>query len=103
MTWLLFVVCALAVFRVAHMVALEEGPFALFERLRTWAFLRHRTTWIARGLNCPLCISLWVGLLIAPLMLWQTAPWWLWWPVLGLALSGVTVLIEKVRDRDTAA
>jgi hypothetical protein len=34
MSWLLFVLGALATFRLAHLVSRERGPFAIFGRLR---------------------------------------------------------------------
>jgi hypothetical protein len=61
----------LAIYRIAFMVAREEGPFDVFDRLRRWAndalparASHNRVTphWIARGLACPLCISWWLAL-----------------------------------------
>lgn len=61
---------ALAVYRVAFMIAREEGPWDIFDRLRARAALlpvetvgnRTRPHWIQRGLGCPLCISWWLAL-----------------------------------------
>lgn len=62
----------LAVYRLAFMVAREEGPFDVFDRLRLAAQRlpsipdtqpnRLRPHWIARGIGCPLCISWWLAL-----------------------------------------
>lgn len=65
------IAATLAIYRIAFMVAREEGPFDVLERLRSWAYNRlpakvgqNRVTphWIARGLACPLCISWWLAL-----------------------------------------
>ena len=59
-----------AVYRVAYMIAREEGPFDMFDRLRLSVSRlpaktsgnRTRPHWIQRGLGCPLCISWWLAL-----------------------------------------
>lgn len=58
------VTTALAAWRVAHMVAREEGPAALFERLRETT---DDDTTLGRGLRCPLCVGFWAALLLAAL------------------------------------
>jgi Protein of unknown function (DUF1360) len=66
------------VFRVARMVAYEEGPFEVFTRLRNRFVVDN---WIGRGLRCPLCIGFWLALIAA---LWlQASPLVAWW--LGIA------------------
>lgn len=71
---------AFAVYRLAFMIAREEGPFDVFDRLRTRAARlpvefqsgefanRTRPHWIQRGLGCPLCISWWLALPAAMLV-----------------------------------
>jgi hypothetical protein len=49
----------LAAYRVARMLALEEGPFALFDR---WRNLFLNDNWIGRGMRCPLCLGFWLAL-----------------------------------------
>lgn len=51
-------VLVLATWRVAHMVAREEGPFALFERLRATS---DPHTTLGRGIRCPLCVGAWAA------------------------------------------
>jgi hypothetical protein len=56
----------LAVYRVAFLIAYEEGPFALAERLRSWVVQRWGgKSWQGRGIACPLCISFWLAFLTA--------------------------------------
>jgi hypothetical protein len=76
---LIFALAALAVYRAARMLADEEGPFSLFARLRG-AVDPDQRTWVGRGLNCPLCIGLWLAL---PVALALSTDWLLWW--FGLA------------------
>lgn len=53
-------VCSLATYRVVRLIAIEEGPFRLAQRLRNVADPDQKT-WIGRGLACPWCLSFWIG------------------------------------------
>ncbi len=66
--WLLLAL--LASYRAALLITQEDGPFALAEQLRTWAFHRHRDTWIERGVNCIACVSFWAACAAAALVIW---------------------------------
>jgi hypothetical protein len=86
-TWLDFVLWSLAVWRLAHLLVYEDGPWAICARLRLRAgigyvvsqdangqpiSLRVANGVLAEALTCVWCLSVWcaVGLL------------WLWsWPV----------------------
>lgn len=94
MNVLTFVLVALAIYRVAHLLALEDGPGWLFLRWRHLLqrkFIRHGR-WIAEGVFCPLCIAFWLGWLGALLL---PAEDWRWYAVHSLALSSVTVILQK--------
>lgn len=56
-----FILCAFAAYRIARMLAQEEGAFEIFERIRA-RFDPAQETWVGRGLNCQLCIGFWVSL-----------------------------------------
>lgn len=89
---LTFLIAALAVYRIAILIATEEGPFSVFEKLRAWAErLPLANNWIARGLACPLCISFWAGF-VASVVFYQSLPQYI---LTALALSAVTVVIHK--------
>jgi hypothetical protein len=83
-----FVVAVLGVYRVTHLLAAEDGPFALVAALRE----RAGAGFIGQLLDCFNCLSLWVA---APFALVLTPRWeerlgaW-------LALSGAAVLLHKV-------
>ena len=80
-----FVLAALTVYRISRMITDEEGPFAVFSRVRG---LAQPDTWIGRGLECIMCVSVWVAL---PIALYIGGDWLLTWP----ALSAVTTVIRK--------
>ena len=84
---LTFALAALAVYRLSRMLTDEDGPFEAFTRLRG---LARPDTWIGRGLECIMCMSVWVALLAA---LYIDLTWTL--PLTWLALSAITVLIRK--------
>lgn len=78
----------LAVWRLTHLLALEDGPADLVFRLRTW--LGNRA--MGRAMDCFYCLSVWIalpfGLLLAVSWLDRTLGW--------LALSGAACLLEKL-------
>jgi hypothetical protein len=55
-----FLLALLGVYRLSHMIAMEDGPFDMFAELRDAVGQR---TWIGRGLHCVLCVSFWASLL----------------------------------------
>lgn len=90
MTALWFFVGVLATYRIARMLAMEDGPFDLFSTLREKVGQR---TWIGRGLHCTLCISFWAAwlvVLLLPLSSWQE------YVNVSLAVSGGVVIVHKV-------
>lgn len=84
---MLFILAALAVYRLSRMITDEEGPFSIFTKLRT-AF--PPVDWIGRGLECIMCVSFWVALPFACYVDWTWTT-----PLTWLALSSVTVIIRK--------
>lgn len=98
------VIAALAVYRVAFMVAREEGPADVFDRLRLAAAKlpseqvgnRTRAHWIQRGLGCPLCISWWLALPAALCVSWALSLPLV--AVLGLwpAIAGLCLLMYQI-------
>lgn len=86
------ILAALATYRLARLIADEEGPWSVFSRLRD---LTPEQSNLRRGIECIMCVSVWAA---APVALWLGAfgdiPWRLA-PLTWLALSAVTVLIRK--------
>src|SRR5450755_2477490 len=86
-----FIVFALAVWRVTHLLAAEDGPGGLLSRLRLAA---GRGFW-GSLLDCFYCLSLWVALPFA----WVLAAGWGERAALWLALSGAACLAERIGAR----
>lgn len=95
-----FMIVALAVWRITHMVNEEDGPFDVIVKLRMklgteydWENNEVGTTWISTGVLCHMCVSFWVGLLGA-LVLVNPANV-LTFFVVGLALSAMSCFINS--------
>ncbi len=86
-----FVLCALAIWRVTHLLAEEDGPWDLIAHLRGWL----GSNILGRLMDCFYCLSLWISL---PLAIWLSSGW------IGLlihwqALSGAACLLEKATQK----
>lgn len=66
--WIWLAAGILASYRVARMLAVEEGPFALFERVRARLGGEEQATWLGRGVACPLCIGFYISFVMALLV-----------------------------------
>lgn len=82
------VLAALAVYRLAELVAIDDGPGRLFARLRAWAGA-HPARAVRENLgalvHCPYCVGVWAALLIGALVWWPTPAGDGFLLVLGLA------------------
>ena len=83
-----FVLCALAVWRITHLLAEEDGPWELIVRLRK----RVGNGFLGRLLDCFYCLSLWIAAPIAA----AVTPALHDFPLLWLALSGAACLLEQL-------
>lgn len=91
---LLCALALLAVVRVAHMLALEDGPFDAFSRIRERV---GQGTWVGRGLHCALCLGFWAAFAMAWLLRpADPAAFLLAW----LGLAGGQLLIHKAVYHD---
>lgn len=86
-----FVIGTLATWRVASMLTREEGPYALFSRLRGPEPARG----LRGALHCFYCASVWVAAPVARFV----APWSLRSVVIWLALSGGACLLDRATQR----
>lgn len=96
--WLL---SALAVYRLAQLVSIDDGPADLFLRLRAWAGSMdlgpdgRAATNLGRLLACPYCTGVWLALPCALLALCPTVAGDIALAVLGLA--GAQAWLEGTR------
>lgn len=87
MSYFLFLVGSLGVWRLTHLLAAEDGPWDLVVRLRRAA---GHGVW-GRLLDCFYCLSLWVAAPFAAALGDGTRSRLLLWP----ALSAAAILIER--------
>lgn len=90
-----FLLGSLAVWRITHLLGIEDGPGEILERMR-----RRLGRGLLRGLfDCFYCLSLWVAFafVFAFGETWQTRL--LLWP----ALSAAAILLERVTTRGQRA
>jgi hypothetical protein len=92
MNFVVAVVAALAVWRVAHFLHAEDGPWDAAVRLR-----RAFATRGSKLFKCFLCVSAWPALAGALLVAADWRDLVLLWP----ALSGAAVLVERVAFPET--
>jgi len=93
--WFSLVLGVLATWRLAHLLALEDGPFGLVVRLRR----RLGDGRLGQMLDCPYCLSLWIA---APLALLLADSLW-GWVIAWWAISGGASLLERLGDREAPA
>lgn len=92
----LFILHALATYRLALMFSKESGPGRVFRKLRNAP--PPRSSW-REGLSCIFCESVWfalastLSLCFMGKVSWEM--WWLWW----LAGSAVAVVLNQVFTR----
>ena len=96
--YLRLILAVFALYRLARLVALDDGPFFIFKRLRYWvkdkAFYeadkmgmlilvadssnlisdRHFGKWqnLAEGITCPFCVGVWLSLPLLAMLVWPT-------------------------------
>ncbi len=83
-----FVLAILAVWRVTHLLASEDGPADLVFRLRA----RLGSSFFGKLMDCFYCLSFWVAAPFAFVVTRQLMAWLLVW----IALSGAACLLEQV-------
>lgn len=87
--WLLFLVSALATYRLSLLVSKEDGPAWVFRKLRR---VPKAGSSAREGLSCPWCLSIWFSAVVTGYEWWQgmvsgvVAPLW-WLGVSALAIG----------------
>lgn len=94
MNAVILIASILAVWRVTHLVTVEDGPWDLFRRLRALAAKLH----LERLVGCFLCFSVWAAIPFALLI----ARDWRSLVVIIPALSGGAILLERITTRESA-
>jgi hypothetical protein len=86
-TMLRFLLAALATWRLAFLLAREDGPWRMFARLRN----RSDTRLLSQWLGCVKCVGMWISIPFAFFVKGD----WAELVVIWLALAGVTALIDE--------
>lgn len=87
--WL--IVGILAVWRITHLLAAEDGPWQSLAEFRR----RANNGFFAELFDCFYCLSLWVAAPVA----WLIGEDWKEWVLLWFALSGAAILLERATTR----
>lgn len=86
-----FVICALAIWRITHLLSQEDGPFDLvikFRKLFGQGFF-------GTLLDCFYCLSLWIAIPFVFILSNE----WLQGIIIWFALSGAACLLFKISDK----
>jgi Protein of unknown function (DUF1360) len=95
MNTLQLLVSCLAVWRITHLLAEEDGPWDTVVRLRQ----RITNGWLGNVLDCFYCLSVWVAI---PFAAWTGSAWTeraILWP----AISGAAILLERITTQEVKA
>jgi hypothetical protein len=90
-----FVLGALATWRVAHLLAEEDGPWDVVLRMR----MRAGEGQLGALMDCFYCLSIWVAAPLGPVVARRAR----WTPLTWLALSGAACLLEQATRAPEAA
>ncbi len=87
-----FVLCALAVWRLTHLIVAEDGPWNLVVKLRAWL----GDSEAGRGMDCFYCSSVWMAIPFTFVVASRVLDWFVVW----LALSATASLLEQATNRN---
>ena len=88
-------------YRLARMIALDDGPLFILESLREWTQSKSNNElnpaghWhnLSEGLRCPYCVGIWLSLPLLALLIWPTmlGDWFL----VLMAISGAQAFLQS--------
>lgn len=89
--WFELILAILAVYRIAQLITLDDGPFKVFDRLRRFFGRRSQLRELAELFHCPYCLGMWLaGGLTLVMQPDQPILWW-------MAVAGGQALLEELR------
>ena len=103
-TELRLLLAVLAVYRLAQLIAYDDGPFAIFYRLRSWTMTIGAgakigtLTWTIRELiKCPYCLGIWFAIIAVILLIFPTIVGD--WLLVALAIAGGQCFLQDLSTR----
>lgn len=94
------VIAAFACFRIAELIAVDDGPFDVCLRFRTLVGVYDRdqngepATWHGKLFHCPYCVGMWIAAALA--LVFPMAPVSI---LLWLAIAGGQALLQSIGGR----
>ena len=96
-----YLILAFAAWRITSLFYIEDGPGAIFAQFRAWVGVyldeksqRQGKNELAKMVNCPACLSVWVAGAVA--LAYWILPALTLWLCLPLALSTGVIVIERI-------
>jgi len=94
--WLILLISALATYRLSLMLSSEEGPLAIFARIRRKVPPKTNP---GRGIRCFMCWSIWIAAAVTLYLLWLGMITKEILPLYWFAVSGAAVLVHEICSR----
>lgn len=91
MIWFYFLISALSVWRLTHLLVKEDGPFDIIFSIRKKVSI----SFFVKLLDCFYCLSIWVAL---PLGIWLGTNW-IEKVLIWFGLSGAACLLEQASTK----
>lgn len=97
------VLAALASYRLAQLIAVDEGPASIFLRFRAFVGAYdygpngQPVTWVGRLFSCPYCIGVYTSILMAVMVLLPGT--WIDVFLVVLGIMGAQCLLETLGHR----
>jgi hypothetical protein len=89
---LTLVITALAVMRVTRLVVLDQ----ITNPIRMWIISKNgETGWFSYLIHCPICASVWIGGVAAPLYWFYGRNAWFLIPAIALAFSQLVIAVNR--------
>ena len=93
---------AFATYRIAELISVDEGPYDIFERIRSFFKVRAMASGkqsgfmmnVAKLLECPFCVGIWISIAAGFVYLWYN-------PVADFitiifAIAGIQAFLENI-------
>ncbi len=92
----------MAIWRVVSLLLYEEGPFAIFERLRAGVYaLKDKPGGIYRGFQCFDCMSIWISAIISSVLFEDLSDFLVYTLALSTGAIMLNTLYLFIKQRDT--